>query len=470
MHAPVCANDRAKFHLSRCVYFRHNKKAYSTERSSMNRYYDDTILNMGVSLKMDTIGGWIERDWLPAHPIAEPITMWVSDSCVHEMAIGKFKPDFELPQDYRYAGLALVDCPVIVRVSEHIYDGELTYRSGAFVYTFTRTIDGVTETQTVLVAAARYTDDGRMVALAHMPRAFVPVWTEFSKECDRLVRELNPSPRVMIIGGRTASFETTIDWEEVILPEKLKSDLLHDVESFFTKGINVYKRLNLKPFRKLLLAGVPGTGKTMLCSALAAWALERQYLVIYISSADHMGASFGKIQQALHAASCSNHPTLILLEELDAFLHEQEKALVLNVMDGSESTVNDQGTLLIATTNYPEAIDERVLKRPGRLDRVFIIPETKREEDAERILAKYLGEMWQDDHRQLVARLVGYPGAFIREVAVYALTQVAFQDMDALPFDLLENSFLSLRDQIEARDDFLHQRASVGFSGNNHSR
>ncbi len=354
----------------------------------MNRYYDDTIINLGVSLKLDVMAKWIETEWLPHRAEPDLLVLWVVDSVVHDTVLSRFDmPNFELPDGYRFSGVTPVDCPVIVRVSEHLHSGELAYRSGAFLYHFEA---GETKLD-VLVTSSRYTDDGRMISLGCMPRSFISIWTVFAEECDRLLRAINPEPKVMIIGGRTASFVPTTRWEEVILPARLKNDLLHDVETFFTKGIEVYKRLNLKPFRKLLLAGVPGTGKTMLCSAMASWALDKGYLVIYISSADQMGATFGKIQQALHVASYSQYPTMILLEELDAFLHDREKALVLNVLDGSESSINDRGTLLIATTNYPEAIDERVLKRPGRLDRIFIIPETRRREDAEKMLKLYLG-------------------------------------------------------------------------------
>lgn len=429
----------------------------------MNRYYDDSIINLGVSLKIDLMAKWIETDWLPSRSEPDLTTLWVLDSVVHETVLGKFNPDFALPDDYRFSGATLVDCPVIVRVTEHIHTGGLAYRSGAFLYQFAQGDRGVD----VLVMASRYTDDGRLISLACLPISFLSVWTAFATECDRLLRAMNPEPKVMIIGGRTASFVPTTSWDEVILPSRLKNDLLHDVKTFFTKGIDVYKRLNLKPFRKLLLAGVPGTGKTMLCSALASWALERGYLVIYISSADQMGATFGKIQQALHIASYSQYPTLILLEELDAFLHDREKALVLNVLDGSESSMNDRGTLLIATTNYPEAIDERVLKRPGRLDRIFIIPETRRREDAEKMLRQYLGAMWNDEHRTLVPRLVGYPGAFIREVAIFALTQVAYEDLTTLPLGVLEGSFNSLKEQIDVRDDFLTRRSNISFFQSN---
>ncbi|MBZ0297987.1 MAG: ATP-binding protein, partial [Anaerolineae bacterium] len=281
----------------------------------------------------------------------------------------------------------------------------------------------------------------------------------------RLSSALEPSNQVVIIGGNSNAFVPMVDWEDIVLPAQLKSEIVEDVESFFRKGIDVYRRLNLKPFRKLLLAGVPGTGKTMICNALAKWALNEGYLVIYVSSAqrrqgDPYGSTFAKIEHALSVAAYSQYPALIMLEELDAYLHPEEKALVLNVLDGSEASINDKGTLLVATTNYPEAIDERVLKRPGRLDRIFIIPETRGEVDAEKMLQQYLGDVWRDEHAALVPQLVGYPGAFIREVAVYALTQMAYDDLMELPYPLLERSFHNLKSQIDARDDFLKQRVA----------
>jgi len=80
------------------------------------------------------------------------------------------------------------------------------------------------------------------------------------------------------------------------------------------------------------------------------------------------------------------------------------------------------------------------------------------------MLRQYLGDVWQDEHRALVPKLVGYPGAFIREVAVYALTQVAYEDGTELPLSLLEQSFRGLKEQIEARDDLLTRRAAMAFS------
>jgi hypothetical protein len=58
---------------------------------------------------------------------------------------------------------------------------------------------------------------------------------------------------------------------------------------------------------------------------------------------------------------------------------------------------------------------------------------------------------------------VGYPGAFIREVAIHAMTQAAYNDMDVVPLDLLQRSLEHLLDQITARDDFLARHRNNGF-------
>lgn len=420
----------------------------------------------GSALKIDVLGAWLDSNWLPKHAGNNPVILLTTRSVIDLTVMAKFDPAFALADDYRFASMQAVDCPAALRVNDLSYTGELTHQMGAHIFRFTK---GETVVE-VMEVASYYTDSASyyVVCMVAVPEAFIPVWHTFARECDRLANALEATDEVIIVGGRSNSFVPKVKWDEIILPEKLKHDILEDVTAFFTKGADVYRKLNLKPFRKLLLAGVPGTGKTMICSALAKWALEQHYLVIYVSSAvkrqgEAYGSTFDKIEHALAIAASSVLPTLILLEELDAYLHAEEKALVLNVLDGNEAQINDKGTLLIATTNYPEAIDERVLKRPGRLDRIFIIPETRSTVNAEQMLRQYLGALWQEAHKALIPALVGYPGAFIREVAVYALTQVAYDDLTELPYDVLERSFNGLKSQLDARDDFLKTRNGMQF-------
>jgi hypothetical protein len=423
---------------------------------------DCTTQSPGV--KIEVLARWIKDHWIPDRPGHDWLILSESYACAHAAIQARFDRALVLPGGYTFQGEEALDCPATVPVNEYQAEGTLARRTGAFVYQFANAESG--ETVEALVLATYFSDEGHMIAAAAVPAAFMPAWTVFARECQRIAGGFEPKPLVQIIGGRSDSFVPAVDWADIVLPSDLKDELMRDVESFFSKGIGIYQRLKLKPFRKLLLAGVPGTGKTMICSALAQWALERQYVVIYVSSADYCGAAFWKIEQALAIAANSNLPALILLEELDAYLTEEdEKALVLNVLDGAEARENEQGTLLIATTNYPEAIDARILKRPGRLDRIFIIPETRDPDAAERMLRHYLGEFWRDEHRAVARDLVGYPGAFVREVALYALTQMAYNDQTDLPLGLLQRSFNRLLDQITAKDDFLtaHRRNGYGF-------
>ncbi len=424
----------------------------------------DSIQKINHLLGIELAGRWIETEWTPTRKEQNLITLWIDEVSTNQAVVKQLDPHTPIADGYFFEETRILPNQPGVAVHSATYNGEITYRTGAYVFRFVK--EETDQQVEVLVVSAYHTDHGDLVVLGCMPEDFVTVWRSFEHECDRLA---HPRARVTVIGGRAGSFEPVVDWDDVILPEDLKNELLNDVQSFFTKGIDIYQRLKLKPFRKLLLAGVPGTGKTMLCNALAKWALARDYLVIYVSSADQAGSTFGKIQHALHVAANSNKPTLILLEELDAYLHEQEKALVLNVLDGSESFDNDKGTLLIATTNYPEAIDERVLKRPGRLDRIYIVPEIREPDAAEKMLRQYLGDMWQDDHAEVARKMIGFPGAFIREVAVYALTLVAYDDLPELTVDLLLTSYRRLKEQIDARDNFLKHRRNgknVGFQVN----
>ncbi len=418
-------------------------------------------------LRLDQIAAWLKTDWMPRRPDLVYETVWTTGNVLYEPVLQKLDRTMSF-SGWRLVDLIPLETPVVHFIDHRSDTGTLEQRTGAYVFRFeplTTTRQNGTGSLLEILAVIAQTNDScswEWLELACVPVAYSQVWTEFTAECDRLAYEREH--QVVVVGGRIHAFTPRVDWDEVILPATLKADILNDIQSFYDKGVHVYRRLNLNPFRKLLFAGVPGTGKTMMCIALAKWALTRKYRVIYVSSAQHRqgdesGATFDKVQHALDIAAHSDRPALIILEELDAYLHAEEKALILNVLDGSEAEMNPHGTLLLATTNYPEAIDERVLKRPGRLDRVYIVPQTRTADDAEAMLRRYLGVMWSDAHLAVIPGLTGVPGAFIREVAIQALTRVAGDELDTLPLDVLREALDGLKAQIAERDAFVLSRA-----------
>lgn len=408
---------------------------------------------------------WAAQVWQERWPKRKYITIWASAECSNMIAQKAVKPGRRLRGRAAYEGVEKLDCPVIVPISDYGSRGKrmvLTNSAGAYAFKF-KTDDGGSF-EVIYVSAYLADDVQDLTAVALVPAGRLDAWAAFEFACARAVRpRIRRRRDVYIIGGTDAFFDPTVSWSDVILPHDLKTQLMDDVEAFFNEGVEIYRRLKLAPFRKLLLAGVPGTGKTMLCAAMAKHAIDQKRIVVYVSGSDRDGASFEKIQRAFQAVAAARYPTLLVVEELDAYLHGDDKARILNVLDGIESPNNPQGSLLLATTNYPEAIDERIAKRPGRLDRIFIIPPIQDEDQADRMLRHYMADHFRDEHLEIVPRLIDQPGAFVREVALQARMLAAHERLTEISVDMLHHSVDSLLNQLHADRDFLTTRRPMGL-------
>jgi hypothetical protein len=414
---------------------------------------------------------WASEVWQARWPDRRYVTVWASAECSNQVAQQQIKPGRKLRGKARYEGQEVLDCPVVVPISDYGSRGRSTVlMASAGAYAFRFSVEGEAPFE-VIYASSYFDDDVQdLTAIALLPEDKLETWAAFEYACARAVRpRIRRRRDVYIIGGTDAFFDPTVEWNDVILPGDLKHDLREDMEAFFNKGVAIYRQLKLAPFRKLLLAGVPGTGKTMLCAAMAKLAIDQGRIVVYVSGSDRDGASFEKIQRALQAVTAAHYPVLLIVEELDAYLHEDDKARVLNVLDGVESPNNPQGALLLATTNYPEVIDERIAKRPGRLDRIFVIPTIQDEGHAEEILRHYMAEQWRDEHVAVVSHLVGQPGAFVRESALHARMLAAHAHSTEVTLDYLQASVDSLLRQMRSNSDFINRRQPIGLNTNNKS-
>lgn len=409
---------------------------------------------------------WAAEYWEAHYPDVEPRSIWASVECSNKIAQDQIKPGRRVQGKYRYGGFDEVATDLIVPISDYTRRGTrmmLTATSGAYVFHFEHAITG--ETFDVIYASSYFDDDVQdLTAIALVPEDKLAVWVKFEALCAKTVRPRIQRRRdVYIIGGTEAYFAPTVEWRDVVLPPDLKSDIYDDVEAFFSKGVDIYRQLKLAPFRKLLLAGVPGTGKTMLCAALAKHAIDQKRIVVYVSGSDRDGATFEKIQRAFQAVANAKYPTLLIVEEIDAYLRGDDKARILNVLDGIESPNNPKGTLMVATTNYPDAIDDRIFKRPGRLDRIFMVPTLQEESLAEQMLRHYMSDQWQDEHREVVPGLLNQPGAFVREVALHARMLAAHDHQTQVTLSMLQESVASLVRQMKLDRDFIADRRPLGL-------
>ena len=180
---------------------------------------------------------------------------------------------------------------------------------------------------------------------------------------------LGQNPTKIVTGKPKTTFKDVagIDSEKQELAEVV--DFLRDKSKFAAVGARVP--------RGVLLAGEPGTGKTLLARAIAG---EANVPFFAASGSDFSGIIVGlgvaKIKEIFEMAK-RNAPCLLFIDEIDAIgqrrsqnsFNDQDREQTLNQllieMDGFS---NETGIIVIGATNRPDMLDPALL-RPGRFDR-----------------------------------------------------------------------------------------------------
>ncbi len=204
-------------------------------------------------------------------------------------------------------------------------------------------------------------------------------------------------------------------------------DYLHNPEKYREIGASMPKGL--------LLVGPPGTGKTLLAKAVAG---EADVPFFSISGSEFvemfvgMGAS--KVRDLFKQAK-EKAPCIVFIDEIDAIgkkrdgnmggNDEREQTLnqLLTEMDGFE---DNNGVIILAATNRPEALDPALL-RPGRFDRRVPVelPDLKGREAILKVHAKKIKIAEDVDFTQVARMASGASGAelanIINEAALRAV-------------------------------------------------
>jgi len=198
--------------------------------------------------------------------------------------------------------------------------------------------------------------------------------------------------QMQVGGGKAMSFgksrarlmdqeQSKITFADVAGIEEAKEELSEIID--FLKDPKKFTRLGGRIPKGVLLAGSPGTGKTLLAKAIAG---EADVPFFTISGSDFVemfvGVGASRVRD-LFIQGKKNAPCIIFIDEIDAVGRhrgaglggghdEREQTLnqLLVEMDGFES---NEGVIIIAATNRPDVLDPALL-RPGRFDRQVVVP------------------------------------------------------------------------------------------------
>lgn len=216
-----------------------------------------------------------------------------------------------------------------------------------------------------------------------------------------------------------------VTFKDVAGNESAKQDLTEIVD--FLKNPKKYEKLGAKIPRGVLLAGDPGTGKTLMARAVAG---EANVPFFSISGSEFaemfVGVGASRVRDLFSKAK-KNAPSIIFIDEIDAVAHkrdarggagrEDEQTLnqILVEMDGFD---NDSGVIVIAATNRVDMLDKALL-RPGRFDRHVNVTLPERKDRLEILKVHFKGKPVEAsvDLEALAKKTAGSSGADLANIA-----------------------------------------------------
>ena len=160
-------------------------------------------------------------------------------------------------------------------------------------------------------------------------------------------------------------------WHGIIVDRDTKLEVKANTVEFLRRGKR-WRGFGIPQKRGVLLAGEPGTGKTLICKALMA---EADGITCIITSAYSLSAD--EYITELYEMAQDLSPCIVFIEDIDLiglnreeyhYQHGPALLSLLNVLDGVETK---HEIVTVATTNNWEALDRAISHRPSRFDRVI---------------------------------------------------------------------------------------------------
>ncbi|WP_372518979.1 ATP-dependent zinc metalloprotease FtsH [Candidatus Ruminimicrobiellum ovillum] len=249
--------------------------------------------------------------------------------------------------------------------------------------------------------------------------------------------------------ARLADNGKKITFKEVAGCEEAKEELQEIVE--FLKNPSKFQKLGGKIPKGVLLAGAPGTGKTLLAKAVAGEA----GVPFFSSSGSEfvemfVGVGASRVRD-LFEQGRKNAPCLLFIDEIDAVGRhrgaglgggndEREQTLnqILVEMDGFDTK---EGVIIIAATNRPDVLDPALL-RAGRFDRQVVVntPDLKDREEILKVHVKNIKVDKEVDLKVLARRTPGFVGADLANLTNEAALLAARKNLETVTMKCFEEA------------------------------
>jgi cell division protease FtsH len=233
-----------------------------------------------------------------------------------------------------------------------------------------------------------------------------------------------------------------VTFEDVAGIDEVEAEINEVVD--FLKDPEKYRRLGARAPKGVLLAGAPGTGKTLLARATAG---EAKVPFFSASASEFIemivGVGASRVRE-LFSEARKVAPAIIFIDEIDTIGRARGGARAFGGHDEREQTLNQiltemdgfsghEGVVVLAATNRPDVLDPALL-RPGRFDRQIVIhpPDQKGRVEILKVHTRKVPLATDVDLSQLASSTPGMTGADLANLVNEAALLAARRTQDTV--------------------------------------
>lgn len=147
-------------------------------------------------------------------------------------------------------------------------------------------------------------------------------------------------------------------------PDSLADKMVKEITNFW-KRVDIFKKTGFLHRRGYLLYGSQGTGKSTIVQQIMIDVVKQGDIVFLCGHPHTLNLALETLRKTEPERN-----VVCVFEDIDAIINKYGEDMILSVLDGANMIDH---VLNIATTNYPEKLDKRLVSRPRRFDRVIKI-------------------------------------------------------------------------------------------------
>jgi SpoVK/Ycf46/Vps4 family AAA+-type ATPase len=191
-------------------------------------------------------------------------------------------------------------------------------------------------------------------------------------------------------------------------PSSLSWTLLQEIELFWTLG-DQFRRFGYLHKRGYLFYGPQGSGKSSLVQQIVRQIIQAGHVAFFCDDPE----VFVRAMELFRTIEPSR-PAVCVFEDIDTIIDKEGESEILQWLDGAQQI---DRVVNIATTNYPEKLDRRLVSRARRFDRIVKV-DGAAPEIREAYLGQKLPHLGQDDLAQWVKKTSGLSFAALAELVI----------------------------------------------------